>query len=152
MNEINGISGSKTDSIRLLRETNAGIQMGVTTIDEIIKSIGDEGLRTVMSRAKAEHEKLGGEAHRLLHFYGSDTKEPHPVAKFMSSVKTNVKLAAEPDDKTAAELITDGCNMGIKNLNKYLNEYGKASPLVSALTRRVIRSEEKLCDDVKQYL
>ncbi len=146
------MNDSKTDSVRLLRETNAGIQMGVTTIDDIIKSIRNEDLRAVMSRAKAEHEKLGGEAHKLLLLYGSETKEPHPVAKLMSSVKTNVKLAAEPDDKTAAGLITDGCNMGIKNLNKYLNEYENASPLVSALTRRVIRSEQKLCDDVKVYL
>ena len=143
---------NKTDSIRLLRETNAGIQMGVSSLEDIIGSIQNQELRDLMSRAKTEHEKLGNEAHRLLHFYGSDTKEPHPVAKVMSSVKTNVMLAADPNDSTAAGLVTDGCNMGIKNLNKYLNEYGNASPLVSALTRRVIRSEEKLCEDVRAYL
>ena len=26
-------------------------------------------------------------------------------------------------DKPIAELITDGCNMGVKSLNQYLNQY-----------------------------
>jgi hypothetical protein len=143
---------NKQDSISLLKETNAGIQMGVSTLEEIISDIKNEHLRNVMHNAKAEHDRLGDEAHKLLLEYGSDTKEPHPMAKAMSWMKTNVKMAAEPNDSTAAELVTDGCNMGIKTLNKYMNEYKKADSTVVSLTKRVIRSEEQLCRDVKNYL
>lgn len=140
------------DSVRLLRETNAGIQMGVSTIEQIIEDIKNEELRTVMSDAKSEHDKLGGEAHEMLLQFGCDTKEPHPVAKAMSSMMTNFKMAVERDDKAAAELITDGCNMGVKKLNQYLNEYKKADSSIKSLTKRVIRSEEQLCRDVRGYL
>lgn len=143
---------SKQDSISLLKETNAGIQMGVSTLEEIISDIKNERLRSVMHDAKSEHDRLGDEAHKMLLEYGSDTDEPHPMAKAMSWMKTNVKMAAQPGDSTAAELITDGCNMGIKTLNRYLNEYKKADSTVVSLTKRVIRSEEQLCRDVKGYL
>lgn len=143
---------SRIDSINLLRETNAGIQMGVSTLEEIISDIKNQNLRNVMHNAKAEHDRLGDEAHKLLLEYGSDTTEPHPTAKAMSWLKTNFKMASNPGDSTAAELVTDGCNMGIKNLNKYLNDYQNADSTVVALTERVIRSEEELISDVKSFL
>ena len=105
---------NKQESIGLLKETNAGIQMGVSTLEEMISDIRDERLRAVMHDSKVEHDELGDEAHRLLLEYGADTKEPHLAAKAMSWMKTNVKMAAEPGDKTAAGLVTDGCNMGVK--------------------------------------
>lgn len=146
------MNGTDQDSVRLLRETNAGIQMGMSSIDDIIDDIDNTELRTVMSDARKEHEQLGGEAHEMLLRYGCDTKEPHPIAKAMSTIKTNVKMAAEHDDKAAAELLTDGCNMGVKKLNQYLNDYSKADPEIKSLTKKVIRSEEKLCKDVRAYL
>ncbi len=142
----------KQDSIELLKETNAGIQMGASTLHELITDIKNDKLRGIMNAAKDEHDELGGEAHRLLLEYGSDTKEPHPAAKAMSWMKTNIKMAAEKTDSTAAELVTDGCNMGIKNLNRYINQYSNADSRIVSLTKRVIRSEEQLRLSVKDYL
>ena len=143
---------NKQDSINLLKETNAGIQMGVSTLDELMSDVKNDSLREIMNTAKDEHDRLGDEAHKLLLQYGSDTKEPHPAAKAMSKIKTSVKMTAEPSDSTAADLITDGCDMGFKSLNRYMNLYKKADSSVVSLTKRVIRSEEQLRNDVKQYL
>lgn len=143
---------SRNDSIDLLKETNAGIQMGASTLEELISDVKNENLRNVMHAAKREHDRFGDEAHELLLRYGSDTKEPHPMAKAMSWMKTNVKMTAEPSDATAADLVTDGCNMGVKTLNRYMNQYKKADSSVVSLTKRVIRSEEELIRNVKGYL
>lgn len=142
----------KQDSVELLKETNAGIQMGASTLHELITDIQNEQLRGVINAAKDEHDELGDEAHKMLLQYGSDTKEPHPAAKAMSWMKTNIKMAAEKTDSTAAELITDGCNMGIKNLYRYMNQYGGADSSVVSLTKRVIKSEEQLRMNVREYL
>ena len=40
-----------------------------------------------------------------------------------SWAKTNLLLAADGNDSRIAGLMTDGCNMGVKSLNKYLNQY-----------------------------
>ncbi|MDE6101676.1 MAG: hypothetical protein K2F73_01670 [Ruminococcus sp.] len=55
-------------------------------------------------------------------------------------------------DQTIAELITDGCNMGIKSLNQYLNQYQAADERSKNLTKRLISAEEKLSFDMRQFL
>ena len=49
------------------------------------------------------------------------TKEPNVMAQGMSWIKTNMRLAMNTSDETIAELMTDGCNMGVKSLSRYLN-------------------------------
>jgi hypothetical protein len=126
--------------------------MGVSSISDIIDDVESADLRQALHDSKLVHDRLGGEAHKLLHLYGSDTKEPHPVAKAMSTAKTAVKMTVDRSDRTAAELITDGCSMGIRSLTHYLNVYKNADSNVRALTKRVISSEQQLIDSVKGYL
>ena len=74
------------------------------------------------------------------------------MAKTMSWIKTNVKMTLKPDDETISDLMTDGCNMGVKSLNRYLNQYEAAEEKVKDITKRLINLEEKLAIDIRQYL
>lgn len=67
-------------------------------------------------------------------------------------MKTNVKLIMNESDKTIADLITDGCNMGVKSLNKYLNQYEAADEVSKDITKRLINLEEKLTIDIRKFL
>lgn len=140
------------DTIKLLRECDAGIQMGVASIDEVLDNTHSQALRQRLADCKAEHETLQGEIQSLLHQYHDEGKAPNPMAKGMSWVKTNVKLAMDESDHTVADLITDGCGMGVKSLNRYLNQYEAASETAKDITKRLIRLEEQLTTDVRGYL
>ena len=74
------------------------------------------------------------------------------MAKGMSWVKTNVKLAMDMSDATVAELMTDGCNMGVKSLNRYLNQYEAADETAKDIAKRLIRLEEQLAVDMRRFL
>ena len=106
------------DTVKLLRECNAGIKMGVQSIDDLLPKAEDDRLKDTLSQSKQEHEKLGNQTHELLNEFHDEGKEPHPVAKGMSWMKTNMKMAMEETDHTIADLITDGCNMGVKSLSR----------------------------------
>ena len=54
------------DTIKLLRECNAGIKMGVSSIDEILDETTDPKLMQMLEDVKEEHKRLGSETHRLL--------------------------------------------------------------------------------------
>ena len=140
------------DTIRLLRECDAGIKMGVESIDEVLEYVGSEELSEKLSKCKTEHEKLNGEVQKLLEKYHDEGKDPNPIAKGMSWMKTNVKLSLKASDRTIADLITDGCNMGVKSLNKYLNEYKAADEVSKDITKRLINLEEQLAIDIREYL
>ncbi len=140
------------DTIKLLKECNSGVKMGVSSLEEVMEHVQNKNFEHILSDCKEKHEELGNETRRLLNEYHDSGKEPNAMAKGMSWVKTNVKLAMNESDKTIADLITEGCNMGVKSLNKYLNQYKAAEEKVKDIAKRLINVEEKLAFDLRQYL
>lgn len=126
--------------------------MAVFSIDEILDKTKDEKLRKILAESKKKHEQLGDETHTLLSDQGIGTEDANMLAKGMSWIKTNAKVLMDDSDKTIADLITDGCNMGIKTLYRYLNEYSDADSAAAKLASSVIRAEEALRQDLRDYL
>ena len=142
----------ESDTIRLLRECDAGVKMGVASIEDVIDRVGDEKMKELLSDCKSEHHKLDKEIQTLLEKYHDDGKDPNPMAKGMSWMKSNMKMAINDSDQTIAGLMTDGCNMGVKSLNRYLNEYEAADEVSKDIAKRLIHLEEKLTEDLRDYL
>lgn len=142
----------ESDTIKLLRECDAGIKMGVSTIDEVFKYVKSEDLKKYLNECKDEHNNLDKKLQELLDKYKDDGKEPNPIAKGMSWIKTNMKLSMNESDGTIADLITDGCNMGVKSLSKYLNEYAAADEESKDICKKLIKLEEKLSVQMRDFL
>ena len=140
------------DTIKLLRECDAGVKMGISSIDDVLDDVKSVKLKDYLVNCKNEHVELDREINKLLDKYQDDGKEPNPIAKGMSWIKTNMKLAVKESDETISDLMTDGCNMGVKSLNKYLNEYSAADEVTKDICKRLINLEEKLAVDIRQYL
>lgn len=140
------------DTINLLKECNAGIKMGTNSIKKVLPKVKSEGLREVLKECNGTHADLGDRTHSMLLSAGADTKPPHAIAGIMSDMKISVKLMMREDDATVAELMTDGCNMGVKSLSRYLNQYEKASERSKAIARELIDSEDHLAEVLRPYL
>lgn len=140
------------DTIKLLRECDAGVKMGVSSIKDVLDNVHNEQMRKILIDCKQEHDKLEVEIREQLDKFGDEGKQPDPMAKGMSWIKTNVKLMMHESDKTVAELITDGCNMGVKSLGKYLNQYKAADERSKDICKKLIKLEERLADDLRGYL
>lgn len=140
------------DTVKLLRECDAGVKMGVASIDDVMDNVKSERLKKYLMTCKQEHEKLEVEIDEQLRKFGDDGKDPNPIAKGMSWMKTNMKLSFDDSDHTVADLMTDGCNMGVKSLNKYLNEYEAADEVSKDITKRLINLEQRLTTDIRDYL
>ena len=141
-----------TDSIRLLKECDAGSKMAVASIDDVLEKVTNSELKNLLQESKDHHEKLGNEIHSILNERGNSEKDPNPVAKGMSWMKTNMKMGMDNSDATVADLITDGCNMGVKSLHKYLNKYQAAADTSRDICNRLVSIEETLCKDLRKYL
>ena len=140
------------DTIRLLRECDAGVKMGVSSIEEVVDRIENKAFRQVLVDSRQEHDKLDKELQRLLDRYKDEGKEPNPMAKGMSWMKTNAMLMMKPSDRTIADLMTDGCNMGVKSLHKYLNEYKAADESSKQIAKKLVNLEQKLAEDIRAFL
>ena len=140
------------DTVKLLRECDAGIKMGIASIDDVMTHVESSDLKQKLTHCKQEHDQLKSEVQQLLDQYGDEGKNPNPIAKGMSWMKTTVKLGMEDTDATIADLMTDGCNMAVKSLNRYLNQYKAADEVSKDITKRLINLEQQLTTDMRQYL
>lgn len=140
------------DTIRLLRECDSGVKMGITAIDEVIGHVKGAGLKNTLSDSKHESERLLTDLQKVLHDYKDAGKDPNPMVQGMSWVKTNWEMLIDGTDSKIAELMMDGCNMGIKSLSRYMNQYKAADERSKDIAKRLISSEEKLSADMRTYL
>ena len=140
------------DTIKLLRECSSGVKMGITAIDDVLENVKSEDFMLLLKDSRNEHEKLENEIIILLERAGDDGKEQHPIAKRMARLKCGAMLALDDSDKQIADVITDGCNMGVKSLHRYLNEYKAADEQSRTIARRLVNIEERLTLDMRNYL
>ena len=140
------------DTVKLLRECDAGVEMGIKSIDDVLDSVKSTEFKEYLTKCREEHERLKHEIGEKLDECGDDGKEPSTVARTMSWIKTNMKLGMHDSDHTVADLMTDGCNMGVKSLNRYLNQYEAADEFSKDTAKRLINLEEKLAIDIRKYL
>lgn len=141
-----------SDTTQLLKECNAGSKMAVDAIDQILPMTQSEELKKVLRNSKEKHAVLGDKIHAELSEIGQREEDPPMMAKAMAHVTTSVKMMLKPNDQEVANIVTDGCNMGIKSLHEYLNQYQNASPEARKLTGELASLESSLMEDLQQYL
>lgn len=140
------------DTIKLLRECDAGIKMGVKSINDVLDRVESPDLMELLNTCKDEHDKLDKELQELLNQYEDEGKDPNFMAEKMAKVKTEMKLQMKETDSTIADLMTDGCNMGVKSLNRYLNQYAAADERSKDIAKRLINLEGQLALDLRKFL
>lgn len=143
---------SEQDTVRLLRECDAGVKMGISSIDDVLDYVRDNRLKSCLSDCLVQHEQIQNEISRQLQLHGDGGKEPAAMAKGMSWLKTNVKLAVNESDEVVADLVTDGCNMGVKSLSRYFNQYPAADEKAKKLASRLVKEEERLACQLRDFL
>ena len=142
----------ENDTIKLLRECDSGAKMGIESISQVIDRVASTDLKKILNNSKNEHEMIEAKLQDKLIDYNDNGKDPGIMASLMSQVKTNFKLGIEDSDKTIADLMTEGCNMGIKSLNKYLNEFKAADEFSKDLTKKLISIEQSLVSEISAFL
>ena len=140
------------DTIKLLRECDAGIEMGMDSIRDVLVYVSSPELRDVLNKSKEEHGVLKAEIEAALGRFHDEGKEPNPLVEGMSKIKTNVTMIMAESDQKVADLMTEGCNMGVKSLSKYLNQYKAADESAKDVTRRLIYLEESLAKEMRPFL
>jgi Tfp pilus assembly pilus retraction ATPase PilT len=140
------------DTIKLLRECDSGIKMGIGAINDVLKYVRSELFRRQLVHCSVQHSQLEAEIEQQLCRFQDEGKEPCPVSKGMSWMKTNVRLVMNESDSTIADLITDGCDMGTKSLSRYLNQYKAADEVSKDIAKRLIAMEDDLRLAVRGFL
>lgn len=140
------------DTINLLKECNAGCKSGTNSMEQVMPFIENKKLKSVIDEYNDRHIKLGDECHQLLNEYHEDEKDPKVSAKAFSWISTEMKLMMNNNTHTIADIMIDGCNMGIKSVSEYINKYNTASADSMDLAKKLVRTEQEFMNDLLGYL
>lgn len=140
------------DTIKLLKECDAGVKTAVNSIDEVLDNIKSEDLRRIMNASRREHQEIGDNIHSALNDLDETGKDPGTMARAMSWMKINWKLSEKPTDATVANLMYDGCSMGVRSLAKYMNQYKGADPDSKKYAKKLIEAEDTLMTDLRTFM
>lgn len=140
------------DTIKLLKECNSGCKSATNSMEQVKSYIENEQLKTMIDNYNDKHIKIGDECHQLLNENKEDEKDPPAIAKAFSWISTEVKLMINDDTHKIADIMIDGCNMGIKSVSKYINQYKNASVESIDLAKKLVKIEQDFMNDLLAFL
>ena len=142
----------QNETIKLLKECDAGVKMGIQSLEDVLTGLKDGNLKNILQQSNERHEEIKRHIDKYLKEYQEDGKEPAAIATMMAKMKEGFKMMTEESSCAAANLIIDGCNMGIKSIYKYLNQYPNADKKIQKLVDEIVQEEEQLCKELRAYL
>lgn len=140
------------DTLALLGDCTAGIEMAVATLDGVLPNVKDQTLRRKLQESIHTHHELRDQTVEMLHQLGGQEKQPNLMAKSMSWLKTNARFALGGDDTAAADLVANGCDMGVRSLCRSRNRYAGADRQAKSLAEQLIDCEEQLSAGMRPYM
>ena len=140
------------DSVELLKECDAGLEMAISSLKQVRSEAKAENFSNMLEKYYNNHIKIQKNIDEKLIEYNSDGKKANPMAETMASMKTSFKLMVNPTDQEIANLMMDGCNMGIKSVSKYMNQYANAHEDIMQLANDIIVLEQNFSNELRQYL
>jgi len=140
------------DTINLLKECNAGCKSATNSMEQVKPYIENESLKAIIDNYNDKHIKIGDECHQMLNKYHEEEKDPQAIAKAFSWISTEMKLMLKGNSNEVADIMIDGCNMGIKSVSKYINKYKNASNESINLAKSIVKIEQEFMNELLAYL
>lgn len=141
-----------SDTIKLLKECNAGCKSATNSMEQVQPFISNQDLKVLIDEYDDKHIKLGDECHQMLNELDEAERDPHPMAKAFSWISTELKLMMNDNSHKIADLMIDGCNMGIKSVSEYINKYKTASNESMDLAKRLVKIEQEFMNELLKFL
>lgn len=140
------------DTINLLKECNAGCKSGTNSMEQVKPYIENEKLKSIIDKYNDKHIKIGEECHKMLNEFHEEEKDPQVSAKTFSWISTKIKLMKNDDTHEIADIMIDGCNMGIKSVSEYINKYKNASKDSMDLAKKLVKTEQEFMNELLRFL
>lgn len=141
-----------TDKEKLLTAVLQNSEMGSSAIRQIFPSVHDPSLRTELRRQLSEYEKQHNMVCRQMQVLHLKGKPVSPAAKAMGKISIAVKTASDNSSQHLAEMLIQGTNMGIIEINKALNSAKEISGSLKNETKQLLSKEQQYIDRLKPYL
>lgn len=139
------------DDGKMLNYIRQNVQMGIDGIDKITDHIHDKQMRELILTQRQRYEDYFYKVDNLLKQHGVEPEDVPVMAKVSTAVMAGMKNLTDRDDKSIAEDMIKGTNMGIIKLTGYLNDF-HGDQKAASIANELLEYERKSIEDLKKYL
>lgn len=127
-------------------------QMGVETIDHLIKITEGERFKLVLAAQLEGYSKINDEAKEMLNQNGYDEKGIGTFEKMRTYLMINFQTLNDKSSSHIAEMLIIGSNMGVIDAIKNINKYKDAEENIVGLMEKLKVFEESNIEKLKMFL
>lgn len=134
----------------ILEEICKGMDMGVESIDAIYNHVTNNEMKYVLAKQKSDYLEAKNKAIQLAKAIPEETtqkKFESTMAKMMIKMKTMMNDA----DDNIAQMMLQGSNMLLIELNKLKNEFQPKKEVMDFMDE-LLKTEQRHMDDLKPFL
>lgn len=127
-------------------------EMGTSSIKQIFPKVSDTKLKNELRKQLANYQ---GQENTIIGSMRAHNLKPQPLSKttkLMSKMGICLNCAKDKSTEHIAEMLIQGTNMGIININKALNHTVTASPKLVQEAKDMLSKEQAYIDNLKGYL
>ncbi len=129
-------------------------KMGSDSSVNLMKSVKSDELKSDMTAVLNGYQKFATNSARELRRMGADPKEESVMTQMGSKIGIMMNTMMDSSPSHIAEMVIEGANMGITDMQATLNHYGESSCSEEAIqmVKGSIAYNEKVIADMKKYL
>lgn len=135
----------------LYQEIYKGCKMGAESLVNLLPKVTDDGLRNEITAQLERYEEYAAKAREELFDLDTSPKEENAFTKMSAKMGVMMNTMLDATSSHIAQMIIEGCSMGITELLKVVHAYGIKDD-AEQLARDVISFEESCSENMKKYL
>lgn len=136
----------------LLNFIYQNVQMGQTSIPQLLSSCTDPDFNQALRSQLDEYEQIGAQAARLLQKRGQAPDSVGPMAKMSSFVMTEMKTMQDSSVSHMAKMMVQGNTTGETTLLQHLRNCDDADPEVIRLGEKLLHTLKHNTEEMKKFL
>lgn len=142
---------SRADTLACIYEN---VKMGADSIVNLMPKVEDSRLKSDMSVQLSGYEKFATRARNELKEMGIEAEEKGFMTKAMAKVGMEFNTMMDTSLSHIAEMMIQGSNMGIVEMNKCINtcERGGCEDGAVKLAQEIVEFEQQNLERMKKYL
>ena len=144
---------NEENNIKVLDEVNKGCCMGMDAIEAILDKAEGKEFKECLKKYYNKYKNISKKMKDLYDEYSDGViDETSKMEKTMTWYGINMRTMMDDSTSKLAELIIQGANMGIIEGRKLLNHNKEISSEVNNVVDEFVEMQEKMVEDLKDYL
>ena len=140
-----------SETVKLLQCVYENAAMGKDAVKHLLAAAEDREMEQLLIRHLDGYSAVSAEARRAIEQRGRQAEKIGPAAKLSSRMTIGLRLLRDRSASHMAQMLAQGCTMGMKQLSGQMKALPAAAPGAKRLGRRLLAMEREQREQWRAY-